>query len=664
MSTFLTEMVPVSLSGALGEVGNFRLWKCDQPNTVLFVAKQPVLQLDRNGKPGVAVTTYTAQQPDHSVKIIGGAATIGLNTAPQLDAAAIDQAKALVAQLGVGDPNRLRFLPLTTQKGKALLNLPPAAGASDKGHNDRDVGTPGGSLSFLANLSETGALEWSNAIKSQSRVNGDITIQYDYLRRLPDASATVLINGQSVFDHISADFKASYNGFFYGGSVELAAVWEKLTASGGIKVKYNNYDLLPPDQKKILDDLINTYAKQALQMLLQVLFAPMPEVAPAQAGSAGGIFGGANLALKWKHREEARDFTIDVESHGSTWLTDTMDISLAALFANLDPSCLTEVPAQQAFDSVVVVDADPMLSNAAVSLSWGQGHSPEAPLFTKDGGNQRYTVVSTNPSDVMVNLNAKIDYAPPRWPVIPYELHKRVGDGGNQMVIKTSQWVGRQTIFMFVRDGNRILSPMEITPDDYLILNVSFAGPDLPNPVRDSAHIDALTPIDFSYPLDPQGRAGVAKFSAFGVIGGQLVRAQEQVIPQTDTAVFILATRGGNIQLVTSQSILGEADPLAEALRQRQGRLVPPSVIPIPETYKNGTGAGTGIIVTGRTAGVEYGPQGTSLWIRLPDGASKRIYLHSVQESLPFERESKLVKIQLDASNQYAESIFVDVRGM
>jgi len=215
-----------------------------------------------------------------------------------------------------------------------------------------------------------------------------------------------------------------------------------------------------------------------------------------------------------------------------------------------------------------------------------------------------------------------------------------------------------------VRDGNRILSPMEITPDDYLILNVSFAGPHLPNPVRDSAHIDALTPVDFSYPLDPQGRAGVAKFSAFGVIGGQLVRAQEQVIPQTDTAVFILATRGGNIQLVTSQSILGEADPLAEALRQRQGRLVPPSVIPIPETYKNGTGAGTGIIVTGRTAGVEYGPQGTSLWIRLPDGASKRIYLHSVQESLPFERESKLVKIQLDASNQYAESIFVDVRGM
>src|SRR5215510_13862386 len=98
MSTFLTEMVPVSLSGVLGEAGNFRFWKCDQPNTVLFVAKQPVLQLDRNGKQGVAVTTYTAQQPDRSVKITGGAATIGLNTAPQLDAAAIDQAKALVAQ--------------------------------------------------------------------------------------------------------------------------------------------------------------------------------------------------------------------------------------------------------------------------------------------------------------------------------------------------------------------------------------------------------------------------------------------------------------------------------------------------------------------------------------------------------------------------------------
>ena len=112
---------------------------------------------------------------------------------------------------------------------------------------------------------------------------------------------------------------------------------------------------------------------------------------------------------------------------------------------------------------------------------------------------------------------------------------KTVGDGGNQMVVKTSSWVGRQQIFMFVRDGNRIIPPTELTADDYLILNVSFAGPHLPAPVRDSAHIDALTPIEFAYPLDPLGRPGVAKFSAFGIIGGEMKRAPEQVIPQDDT---------------------------------------------------------------------------------------------------------------------------------
>jgi len=663
MATFLTESVPVSLSGASGDVGNFRLYACDQPNVILYVAKQPALMLDRQNKPGVAVTTYTAQQPDHSVKIIGGAATIGLNTAPQLDKASIDQAKSLVASLGAGDPNKLRFLPLTTQKGKALLNLPTSAGEADKKHNERDVGTPGGSLSFLANLTEIGALEWSNAIKTKSRINGDITIQYEYLRRVPDVGAEVHVHGTRVFEHLSAALDVSYNGFFYGGSAKLEAAWDALSRNGGIEVVFLGQGL-PPDLEKYRQEMVSTFTKQGMQILFDQIFAPMPQVAPAQAAHGGGVFGGANFAMKWQKKTDAIEMTQRIEFRGTTWLTETMDISLAALFADLDPSCLTEVPAQQAFDSVILVDADPMLSNASVSLSYSEGHSPEAPVFTKDGGNQRYTVISTNPNKVMVNCGAQINYSPPRWPVIPYKIAKTVGDGGNQMVIKTSQWVGRQTIFMFVREGNRIIPPQELTFDDYLVLNVSYAGPHLPAPVRDSSHIDALTPIDFSYPLDPQGRPGVAKFSAFGIIGGQLVRAQEQVIPQDDTAVFILATRGGKIELVTSQSALGEADILAQNLKQGQGRpLLSGTVDKSSETTRKGSGAGSGNIVTGRTAGVEYGSQGTSLWLRLSDGTSKRIRLHSIQESTPFEKESKLVKVQLDNSGEYAENIFVDLVG-
>jgi len=665
MGTFLTESVPVSLSGSLGDAGKFRMYACDQPNVILYVAKQPTLMLDREGKPGVAVTTYTTQQPDGSVKIVSGAATIGVNTAPALDQGSIDEAKARVAQLGLGDPDKLRFLPLTTQKGKALLNLPTAAGESDKKHNERDVGTPGGSLSFLANLSEIGALEWSQAIKSGSRINGDITIQYEYLRRVPDVGAEVHVHGTRIFEHLSAALDVSYNGFLYGGSAKLEAAWNELSRNGGIEVVFLGQGL-PPDLEKYRQEMVSTFTKQGMAVLFDQIFAPMPEVAPAQAAHGGGAFGGANFALKWQKSTDAIEMMQRIEFRGTTWLTETMDISLAALFAGLDPSCLTEVPAQQAFDSVVVVDADPMLSTAAVSMSWSEGRSPTAPVFAATGGQQRYTVVSTHPSDVVVNCTTQVSYLPARWPVTKYSESKSVRNGGNQMVVKTASAVGRQTIFMFVREGNRILPPTEVSADDYLTLNVSYAGPHLPNPVRDSAHIDALTPVDFAYPLDMAGRPGVAKFSAFGVIGGQLKRAPEQVIPQEDSAVFILATRGGDIQLVTSATVLGESDNLALDLVRSQGRPLA-GVVPTAEDERTGHGAKPGAVVPaqndgrvliGRTVGLEYGAQGGSLFVLLADGSTRRVRLHSNEDWSLFEKESKEVKVNLDASGEFAESIF------
>ena len=77
--------------------------------------------------------------------------------------------------------------------------------------------------------------------------------------------------------------------------------------------------------------------------------------------------------MKWQKKTDAIELNQQIEFRGTTWLTDTMDISLAALFAGLDASVLTEVPAQQAFDSVITVDSDPMLANASVSMSYSVG---------------------------------------------------------------------------------------------------------------------------------------------------------------------------------------------------------------------------------------------------------------------------------------------------
>jgi hypothetical protein len=236
--------------------------------------------------------------------------------------------------------------------------------------------------------------------------------------------------------------------------------------------------------------------------------------------------------------------------------------------------------------------------------------------------------------------------------------------------VKTSAWVGRQMIHMYVRDGNKIIPPSQLTADDYLVLNVSYMGPHLAAAVRDSATLTPLTPVEFAYPLDPQGRPGEAKFSAFGIIGGEMKRAAEQVIPPEDTAVFILATRGGKIELVTSQTILNESDELAQTLKLAQGRpLLSGAVDKSSATMrmrsesKAPAGSTSGKVINGRTVGVEYGSYGASLWIRLPDGSSRQLRLHSVQDSVPFEKDSRLVKVQLDASGEYADSIFLDLVG-
>jgi hypothetical protein len=695
MGTFLTESVPVSLSGALGTAGNYNLFNCDQPNVVLYVARQPRVMLDERGKPGVAVTTYTTQQPDGSVKISGGAATIAVNTSPQMDAATIDQAKALVAQQGVADPNLVKFHPLTTQKGKALLHLPTIAGAPDLAHNERDVGTPGGSLSFLANLTEVGALEWAQGVRTGKAINGDITISYEYLRRMPDVGAEVRVHGSRVFDHFSAALDVSYNGFFYGGSAKLEAAWDELTRNGSVEVLFLGQGL-PPDLEQLRQEMVKTFSKQAQQMLFDQIFAPMPQVAPAQASSGGGFFGGANFALKWKKQTDSIDLTQRIEFRGTTWLTQSMDISLAALFSGLDPACLTEVPAQQAFDSVVLVDPDEQLASASVSMSWSEGRAPAAPVFGKEGGNQRYTVVSTRPSDVVVDCVTLLNYEAPKWPVVKSVQRATVREGGNQMVIKASASVGRTELYLFVVENDKIVLNPTSPVEDFLVLNVSYEGPHLAAPLRDSARLDAASPVIFAYPLDLQGRPGTAKFSAFGQIGGRIRRAPEKVIPPTDTAVFILAdVTTGDIRLVTSDDQLPESGDIAASLVRGQGRpivvdLTPPRPnpegpshrprpIPFPRPEagrrpdpeggrprpdsgkgsKNGHVNGTrpGEVLRGWTVGVEYGSDGMSLWVRLADGKSRKVRLHPTDDWKAFEKESRKVEVRLDAAGEYADSI-------
>jgi hypothetical protein len=660
MSSFLNENLGAAESGVFWDAGNFKLWQSARPGVVLFIAKQPGLAVGANGRYELAVSSYSQQQTDRSYKITGGSAMFTITSAIQYDLKQFQQVQdSWRAAIGPNGRN-VQFMPLNVQKGECTVLINPMSGTPDKAHNDKDVGTPGGTNSFLVELTELGAQEWVQGIKNKTAIPAGVKFMYEYLRMMPEVGATVTVWGRRVFTHLSTALDVSVDGFWYGGSAKIDAAWEDMVRNGDVTIEF--FGTPPPDFAQMEKDLITTFANQAKEMLFNQIFAPKPDVKPAQAGNTSGVFGGANFALKWKKETDSIDLKQTIKFKGWTWLKASMDADLSTLFAKVDPSYVTEVQTQQAFPASIVVDSDEMLSDVAVSMSFSQGHSPEAPVFAKIGGNERYVVVSQNPDEVQIRYNAKINYAAPRWPLINVSDSKTVKLGGNQIVIKPGQWIGRHQIFMFVRDGNNIVPVTELTDADYLVLNVSYSGPHLSAPIKDSAHLSGLEMIEFSYPLDTTGRPGVAKFNAFGVIGGKLVRAGDQVISPDETAVFVLASKDGRIQLVSKDSVIGESDSLAQDLLAAAARPMvtgPGAAGAVPEAVKavaNGAG------IEGTTVGVEYDQTGSALWINEDKGGIIRVLLHSVDEANPFSNTKHHVKVKLDPTGKYADSIVVDLK--
>ncbi len=571
MGSFLRESLAVADSGPCWEVGDYILFQSMQPGIALFIAKHPRLVKTANGRFAAAISSYTQQQSGGNLKVTGGSATFAITSAAQFD---VRQMQAAMDSWRAAAPPGVRkdvtFMPLNVQKGEATVLINPQSGTPDQSHNDKDVGTPGGTMSFLVELTELGAQEWAQGIKNKTPIPAGVKFQYEYLRNMPTVGSEVILHGSRVFKHLSAALNVTVNGIFYGGSAKIDAAWEDMVKNGAVEVIFHG--TLPPELETLRQDLTTTAAKQARELLFDKLFAPKPDIKPAEAGTTSGFFGGANFALKWKQESEAVDFTQTVKFEGLTWLKASMDAPLSALLADLDASYVTEVQTQQSFQTLIHVDKDDLLSSAAVSVNYSEGRMPDVLVANENGLTDQKVVTSLHPQKVKVRYNAKINFAPSKWPIIQTGDAATVADGGNSIFIKPSSWIGRHNIYLLVRDGDRILSPNELSTNDFLILNVSYSGPHLSAPIRDSAHLTGFGMIEFSYPLDPKGRPGKAKFSAFGVIGGKLVRSPEQVIDTDEINLSILVGTDGKIQLVSGNSPLPKSEKLGQRLLAAQAR--------------------------------------------------------------------------------------------
>ncbi len=666
MSTFLREEIGVAMSGVKWNVAGYKLWQSTRDDIILFTPKQPRLAKGADERYQCAVSQFR-QQVDDTYKITGGSAIFTVTSAIEHDARQFEQLKEQwMNEMNATGPaprsRNPRFIPLNVQKGTAQVLINPLSGKPNVAHNDANIGTPGGTNSFLCELTELGAQEWVQGIRGDGAIPAGVKMMYEYLRMMPRVGAVVTVHGRRVFRHLSTALDVSARGFWYGGSAKLEAEWEKMTRNGAVEITF--IGTLPPELEEMRQELVSTFADQARTQLFDSLFEPAPDVEPAEAGDTRGAFGGANFALKYKRAEEVTDLTLEVGFEGWTWLKASMDADLTTLFAQLDDSYVTEVNTQLSFPAAVVVDADPVLENVAVSWTASEGKGPEAPVFGTEGGNAVYTVTSQRPNDVEIRYRAKVNFTPSNWPVVSTSGRGEVADGGNQVVIKPSAWVGRHMIFMFVERGGEIV--LADAADDYLVCNVSYAGPHLPNPIRASARITAFEPIEFSYPLDPNGVPGEAKFSAFGVIGGQLRRSAEQSINFDEEAVFILATEN-DIQLVSQSSLFPESDDGLGARLQRSGarpRIVESSAGDV-EGYRNGaapetTASGEGSELRGTVVGVEYLASGPRLLIQTPSDGVRRVPLRDSDLADRFDDERKRVHVHLDRQS-YADAVTVEL---
>ena len=103
--------------------------------------------------------------------------------------------------VGPRPPRNPRFIPLNVQKGTAEVLINPASGTADPAHNDTNIGTPGGTNSFLVDLTDLGAQEWSQCIHEGTAVPAGVKMMYEYLRMLPTVGAEVKIHSERIFPH-------------------------------------------------------------------------------------------------------------------------------------------------------------------------------------------------------------------------------------------------------------------------------------------------------------------------------------------------------------------------------------------------------------------------------------------------------------------------------
>ncbi len=232
----------------------------------------------------------------------------------------------------------------------------------------------------------------------------------------------------------------------------------------------------------------------------------------------------------------------------------------------------------------IAVAGSSLLRAVAVSWSSPEEPAPQAVTFGPEGGTAQHLLTSTAPDRVAIRYQAKVSFVPPSWPVLETDGEATAAPGGPpwgyRITLAPADWLGHQTIALFVRDGDGMLSIID-TPNsaNYLVVNVEYHGPHLQVPLKSSARLRPGEYSRFNYVRDPGGRPGRLSVSAFGVVRGRLVRVSSQPVAAEEGTIFLLAGAGGaggadGVELLSERSLLSRTDDIARRLLEARAHSV------------------------------------------------------------------------------------------
>jgi hypothetical protein len=557
VTTSVQEQPAVATDARHWDVGSYRIWESATPGVLLYARHDVRLATDARGRPVASVMRSLAWD-GAGYTPTGGSAVLGFAGAGPDDAAVLLSLQdAWTREVRGGgyagaspgaDP---RYAPLPVRDVAVSADLDPAQASLS--------GEPAGTT-LTVDLTAQGALAWAAAIRDHAPVPGTVRLTYSYPQLLPPATALVQVHGRQVYARLASTLAAAPDGELSGTEAQIRAAWADLVRSEAIAVTLTGSPAGTLARSR--DDLVD----QVRENLFATMFRPLV----VTTGEA------PRYALRWKRAADVPDLPLMVSVEGPSWVTDSLDAGVTQLLSQVPPDAVHDVLPSVSVPVTVYVDASEAVESVGVSVDFGDLRAPEALTFGPAGGHQTFLVTTDRPEQLVVRYRVRADFRSPSWPVLTVDgttaatvtPQARRAD----VFVRPDDWLRRHEVWLFMVRGGR-LAPGEWPPEDLVTLTIHYENPAFPGVITDTARIELSSPLSVTVPVPPAGPPGRLTVTALGSLGGQVVRAETELRPDSDAQLFVLAGDGG-LRFVDDSTPLPESDPLGQRLLAARGRPV------------------------------------------------------------------------------------------